>query len=63
MNVKRYRKVNNLRRLQLRLSHPWPLYKRVGGINAVVTRADGTQENLGRISDTFAKRWDAGSGQ
>ena len=46
-----------------RVKHPWPLYKRVGGINAVVNRADGTTENLGRISDTYAKRWGVGSGQ
>ncbi len=63
MNVSNYRKRNNLRRLALRLRFPPPLYKRVGGINAVVTRADGSKEDLGRVSDTFSKRWDAGSGQ
>jgi len=62
VNVKQYRKVNNLYRLKVRLAHPWPLYRRVGGINAVVQRADGSEENLGRISDTFAKRWGVGSG-
>lgn len=62
MNVKAWRKRNNLHRARVRLMHPWPIYRRVGGINAVVTRADGSTENLGRISDTFAKRWGVSSG-
>lgn len=63
MNVANYRKRNNIHRLRLRITHPWPLYRRVGGINAVVKRADGTEENLGRVSDTYAQRWGVGSGQ
>lgn len=63
MNVRAYRKRNNLHRLKVRVMHPWPIYRRVGGIDAVITRADGTTENLGRISDTFAKRFGVGSGQ
>jgi len=63
VNVSAYRKRNNLHRARVRLMHPWPLYRRVGGIDAVITRADGTTENLGRISDTFAKRFGVGSGQ
>lgn len=70
MNVKHYRTVNNLYRLRNRLLHPWPFYKPVGGINAVVTRGDsgehgtpGSEENLRRISTTYAKRWGVGSGQ
>jgi len=63
VNVKAWRKRNNVNRLGVRLTHPWPVYKRVGGINAVVNRADGTTEDLGRVADTFAKRWGVGSGQ
>lgn len=61
--MKQYRKRNNLHRLKIRLAHPWPIYRRVGGINVVVNRGDGTTENLGRVSDVFAKRWGVGSGQ
>lgn len=63
MNVKAWRQRNNLHRAAVRITHPWPVYRRVGGINAVVTRADGSTEDLGRVSDTFAKRWGVGSGQ
>lgn len=61
MNVGVWRKRNNVHRLAVRLSHPWPIYKRVGGISAVVNRADGTKEDLGIVSDTFAKRWGVGT--
>jgi len=46
----------------VRLAHPWPIYTKMGGINAVVTRADGSTEDLGRVSTTYAKRWGVGSG-
>lgn len=62
MNAKAWRKRNNITRLRMRLTHPWPIYRRVGGINAVVNHADGTHTDLGRVSDTFAKRWGVGSG-
>lgn len=63
MDERNYRRRNAAHKLANRLRHPWPVYKRVGGINAVVTRADGSTEDLGRVSDTFAKRWGVGSGQ
>lgn len=62
MDVAGWRRRNRNRRIAVRLRHPWPLYRRVGGINAVVNRADGTTENLGRIADTYAKRWGVGTG-
>lgn len=62
MNVSAWRKRNNLHRLAVRLSHPWPVFRKVGGISAVVTRADGSVEDLGRVSDTYAKRWGVSSG-
>ena len=57
-----YRFRNAFHKLRNRATHPWPMYKKVGGINAVVTRADGTKENYGKISSTYAKRWGVGSG-
>lgn len=63
MNVKKYQRKNRLRLLSDRLSHPWPLYKRVGGISAVVIRANGDREDLGHISTAYAKRWSVGSGR
>lgn len=63
MNRRTYRMRNNARRLAMRLRYPPPLYKRVGGISAIVHRADGTTENLGEVSDTFARRWGVGSGR
>lgn len=56
-----WKRKNNFRRTVARLTHPWPLYRRVGGINAVVNHADGTHSDLGTISDTYAKRWGVGS--
>lgn len=52
-----WKRKNNRKRLVERLKHPWPLYKRVGGIGAVVTRANGTIEDLGTASDLYARRW------
>lgn len=63
MNVQAWRARNRVRKIRNRLRYPWPVYKRVGGINAVVTRANGTKENLGKVSSTYAKRWGVGSGQ
>ena len=61
MNVVSYRRKNNVRRAVTRLTHPWPIYRRVGGINAVVNRADGSREDLGTVSDAYAKRWGVGA--
>jgi hypothetical protein len=49
------------RTLRDRLKYPWPVYRKVGGIRAVVTRADGTVEDLGVIAPAYAKRWRASS--
>ena len=57
MNVKAWKRRNALRRAWVRILHPWPFYKRVGGINAVVTRANGDKEDLGQVSVTYARRW------
>ena len=62
MNVAAWKKRNSLHRVAVRLAHPWPIYTKMGGINAVVTRADGSTEDLGRVSTTYAKRWGVGSG-
>ena len=56
MNVTAWKKRNAIHRAKLRLTHPWPLYKKAGGINAVVNRADGSTEDLGRVSTTYVKR-------
>lgn len=61
MDVNAWKWRNNFHRVSNRLRHPWPLYRKVGGINAVVNRADGTTEDLGRISVTYAKRWGVGT--
>jgi hypothetical protein len=50
------------KRIKDRIMHPPPLYKKVGGINAVVHRADGKVENLKSISASYAKRWGVGAG-
>lgn len=49
-----------LERIIARIKYPPPLWKRVGGINAVVTRADGSVEKLGTISDIYSRRWGVG---
>jgi len=63
MDVSQYRFRNNFHRFWERMKHPWPFYKRVGGISAVVIRANGKEEDLGRISDTYIKRkgWSVGA--
>jgi len=65
MSSNEWKKKNDLVRLVERLKHPWPFYKKVGGISAIVKRADGTEEDLGKISDTYIKRkgWSVGSGR
>lgn len=63
MDVKGYHRKNRWHRIANRLKHPWPFYKKVGGISAVVIHADGSRDDLGDISDTYAKRWGVGSGQ
>lgn len=62
MDISAYRRRNMVRRVANRIKHPPPLYKKVGGISAVVTRADGSKEDLGRISATYSKRWGTGTG-
>ena len=52
----KYRFKNNLLRLWARITHPWPLYKKIGGISAVINRADGTKIDLGVIADTYIHR-------
>jgi hypothetical protein len=63
VDVAKWQRSNALRKFKNRLRHPPPLYKKVGGINAVVTRADGTKENLGQVSNTYARRWGVGTGR
>lgn len=60
MNMRDWKRHNDRARVIQRLKHPWPLYHRVGGITAVVTRADGTKEDYGTIADSYAKRWKVG---
>lgn len=62
MNVRLYKLRNGARNIYVRLKHPWPIYKKVGGINAVVIRKDGRREDLGQVSKTYAKRWGVGAG-
>jgi len=52
----KYKTKNNFRRILERIKHPWPLYKRVGGISAVINKPDGTKIDLGTISDTYINR-------
>ena len=63
MDIARWKFRNQWHKAKGRLRHPWPLYRRAGGINAVVTRADGSTENLGRVSTTYVKRsgWSVGA--
>lgn len=61
MNVAAWKNRNRWVKVSNRLRHPWPLYKRVGGISAVVIRKNGDREDLGEVSVTYAKRWRAGS--
>lgn len=63
MNVALWKRRNGLRKLADRLRHPWPLYKKAGGINAIVIRANGKREDLGRISQTYIRRqgWGVGT--
>jgi hypothetical protein len=61
MNVRWYRTRNWFRKVYVRIIHPWPFYKRVGGINAVVHRADGTVEDLKNVSPVYGKRWGTGA--
>ena len=62
MDARAYSRRNRYQRWRNRLMHPWPLYKRTGGISAIVKRADGTQVDLGDIADTYSKRWGVSSG-
>jgi len=49
----RYRTINNIKRTITRLRHPWPIYRKVGGVSAIITRSDGTVIDLGVISDNY----------
>ena len=60
MDVRRYKWRNALTKAKERLRHPPPLYKKVGGLHATVIRADGSREELGEISEQWAKRWGVG---
>lgn len=62
MNVPWYRFRNFFTKVKDRIKHPPPLYKKVGGIDAVVIRANGRRENLKKISYTYTKRWGVGAG-
>ncbi len=55
-----YKRRNFFHKVKDRLKHPWPIYKKVGGIEAVVIRANGDREDLGKISVAYAKRWGVG---
>ncbi len=61
MNVRAWKRRNRLHRAKDRMMHPWPIYRAVGGIDAVINHADGTHTDLGRASVTYAKRWGVGS--
>jgi hypothetical protein len=63
MDLGAWKRTNNRKRLLERLKHPWPIYKRQGGISAVVTRGNGKVEDFGTVSDIYAKRWGTGSGR
>ncbi len=53
------RRVDRIHRLKDRIKHPWPVWKRAGGIEVTVIRADGRIEKLGTVSDVYTKRWKA----
>lgn len=56
MNVADWKRKNAVHTAAARLAHPWPLYKKTGGIAAVVTRADGSVEDLGNVATIYVKR-------
>ena len=56
MNVGAWKRKNLGPRVKARIAHPWPVYKKAGGIEAVVIRANGNREDLGKISTTYVKR-------
>lgn len=60
--VAAYRRKNRWKILRERLKHPWPFYRKVGGIGAVVIRADGTKEDLGQVANLYSRRWGVKSG-
>lgn len=62
MNITIWKRKNLWHKAANRLRHPWPIWKKAGGINAVVIRANGDREDLGRISETYIKRrgWSVG---
>ena len=69
MNVRWYLTKNWFRKVYVRAIHPWPLYKKVGGINAVVIRGNsgehgkpGEKQELKNVSPVYAKRWGTGAG-
>lgn len=62
MNVTLWRWRNRVHKARNRITHPWPVYVKSGGIDAIVTRANGRTENLGKVSTTYAKRWHASGG-
>jgi hypothetical protein len=60
MDARAYRRRNFRHRVKLRLQHPWPIYKRGGGVAGVVIHADGTKDDLGKLADVWTKRWGVG---
>jgi hypothetical protein len=63
LNVTRWKSRNARHILAGRLRHPWPFYRKAGGINAVVIHEDGSRDELGRVSVTYLKRagWSVGT--
>jgi hypothetical protein len=61
--MERWKSRNKRSQLIERLKHPWPIYKRGGGLSATIIRADGTKEELGTIASMYVKRgWGVGGG-
>jgi hypothetical protein len=56
VDVEAYKRRNRAKKLKERLAHPWPLYKKTGGISAVVIRANGDREDLGDVAVTYVRR-------
>ena len=57
MNRTSYKIKNSIYKVCYRIIHPWPIYKKVGGIDAIIIKEDGTKQNLGRLSTTYASRF------
>jgi hypothetical protein len=62
MDVLAWRSKNHWHKVWVRVKHPWPFYKKAGSISAIVNRADGSVEDLGKVSTLYARRWGVGGG-